>query len=295
MDSKVPSGRYVIAVSGGVDSMVLLHLLQQQAGLELVVAHYDHGIRPDSFLDCDFVAAVAGHYNISFESEAGQLGATASEATARAARYTFLKGVQTKNAAAAIITAHHQDDVLETAIINMSRGTGRRGLTSLANTTDVVRPLLDMPKAKLLDYAAQQGLEWREDSTNKDDNYLRNYIRHQVIPKFNTAQRQQFLGYLNTARDIGKQLDQDLEICLSHTMTDNKLDRKLVAALPEPVVKELLMAWWRKNKFYSYESKTLVRAVANVRTGKTGAIVPLKGALSMTVGRTQLALHNDER
>jgi tRNA(Ile)-lysidine synthase TilS/MesJ len=97
------------------------------------------------------------------------LGPKTSEAKARDARYKFLEEVKAVNKAKAIVTAHHQDDVLETAILNMLRGTGRRGLTSLQNRKNLIRPLLKFSKAAIKNYAKSHKLKWREDSTNENN------------------------------------------------------------------------------------------------------------------------------
>src|SRR5580704_3560158 len=115
MDVVLPkSGSYVVAVSGGVDSVVLLHRLQKQPGLRLVVAHFDHGMREDSAEDRRFVKALAQAYGAPFVYDEGHLGSGTSEAEAREARYNFLRRVQAASDAQAIVTAHHQDDLLET-------------------------------------------------------------------------------------------------------------------------------------------------------------------------------------
>src|SRR6185436_20114617 len=127
MKISVRPGKYVVAVSGGVDSMVLLDLLRQKPKLELVVAHFDHGIREDSAQDRKLVQRIAKAYGLPFVHAKGNLGPKAGEALAREARYAFLRQVQADHDAKAIITAHHQDDMLKTAIMNLLRGTGRRG------------------------------------------------------------------------------------------------------------------------------------------------------------------------
>src|SRR6266542_1461422 len=146
MKVRVSPGKYVVAVSGGVDSMVLLDLLRQKPKLELVVSHFDHGIRPDSEEDRRLVQRIARAYGLPFVYARGNLGPKAGEALAREARYAFLRRVQQEQGAKAIITAHHQDDMLETAIMNLLRGTGRRGLSSLKSREGLLRPLLNWTK-----------------------------------------------------------------------------------------------------------------------------------------------------
>ncbi len=169
--------KYVVAVSGGVDSMVLLDMMVRAGGHELVVAHFDHGIRSDSRLDAQLVRDAALRYGLQFETKREELGESASEAFARDRRYAFLRNVASTHGAT-IVTAHHLDDLVETVAINMTRGTGWRGLAVL--DSGMHRPLIDVEKTKLLEYAKKHGVEWREDSTNASPVYLRNRIRTQT-------------------------------------------------------------------------------------------------------------------
>lgn len=173
----ISSGRYIVAVSGGVDSVVLLDMLAGQPGLELIVAHFDHGIRGDSADDAQFVGAIARTYGFQFETKREELGTSASEELARERRYEFLRGLAQAHDAK-LVTAHHSDDIIETIGINLSRGTGWRGLAVL--DSDVVRPLLKLSKADILEYARLHQLTWREDSTNASDAYLRNRLRRKM-------------------------------------------------------------------------------------------------------------------
>lgn len=166
---------YVVAVSGGVDSIALLDMLSKTTDHEIIVAHFDHGIRVDSAEDAAFVGALAAKYGLPFESRREELGPDASEEKARNRRYEFLRAVAKKHDAR-IVTAHHADDVVETVAINFHRGTGWRGLAVL--DSDILRPLLLLSKADLIEYAQQRNLAWREDSTNASDAYLRNRLRH---------------------------------------------------------------------------------------------------------------------
>lgn len=189
--------KLVVAVSGGVDSVVLLdklvrswraraegtsaqHELQgvEQQTSPFVVAHFDHGIRVDSADDARFVENLAKHHQLPFEVKREELGADASEDLARTRRYQFLRAVAKKHGAK-IATGHHMNDAAETIAINLVRGTGWRGLAVLAS--DIERPLLGLTKPEILDYAKEQGLEWREDSTNQSDAYLRNRLRGKLV------------------------------------------------------------------------------------------------------------------
>lgn len=167
--------RLVVAVSGGIDSVVLLDTLAKDAAYHLVIAHFDHGIRPESDADARFVAGLAAMHELPFELKREELGKNASEELARTRRYGFLREIATKHQAT-IATAHHADDVIETIAINIHRGTGWRGLTVLDNP-NIVRPLLDIRKQDIRDYALVNRLEWVEDETNRSDTYLRNQLR----------------------------------------------------------------------------------------------------------------------
>lgn len=190
--------RYVVAVSGGVDSVVLLDMLSRVSGHKIIVAHFDHGIREDSADDAAFVGQLAKHYGYQFETLREELGESASEELARNRRYVFLRRVAKKHNAR-IVTAHHADDVVETIAINLHRGTGWRGVAVL--DSDIVRPLLAMPKVTLLEYAKQRNLEWHQDSTNASDAYLRNRLRGAVAALDETkkadllARREQQVSY----------------------------------------------------------------------------------------------------
>lgn len=197
-------GKYIVAVSGGVDSMCLLDMLARREGYELVVAHVDHGIRKDSALDLKLVQEVAQKQKFNIVITKLNFTTEASEDMLRQARYNFLFEQMQTQGAQAILTAHHADDLLETSIMNVRRGTDRYGAAGGMNREGITRPLINVSKNELLDYAKEHNLEWREDSTNVDVKYTRNKIRHEVIPGIDKDQYQQHLrelGELNTKID----------------------------------------------------------------------------------------------
>ncbi len=288
-------GSYLVAVSGGVDSVALLHALQKKPGLELVVAHFDHGIRDDSTEDRKFVQALAQDNGLKFVYEEGRLGSQASEAQARDARYTFLRKALKDTDAQAIVTAHHQDDVLETAIINLLRGTGRKGLTSLANQKEIERPLLNIPKRGLIAYAQDQGLQWREDSTNQNTDYLRNYVRHELLPHFDYASRSQLLAIIDTSRTTNSALDNLLIDELELKSDKQGLDRTWFVQLPHSVARETMAAWLRGEGLRDFDSKTLERLVVAAKTADSGKTFDVLHGTTLAIGAQHLALTGVER
>jgi tRNA(Ile)-lysidine synthetase-like protein len=290
MEFQLKPGKYVVAVSGGVDSVSLLHALQAMTGVELVVAHFDHGIRPDSGQDHQFVDSLAATYELPFVSAEGKLGAGASEAIAREARYEFLERVRGEQTARAIVTAHHQDDVVETAIINILRGTGRKGLSSLASRQGIERPLLKIPKQQILEYARQNGLDWREDSSNADETYLRNHVRRNLLPKFSVDDRRRFVELLDGAGQTNAQLDTLLVKYLSPA-----LDRQSFNDLPHDVALEVMAAWLRQHGLRDFDRRTLDRLVIAAKTAQPGRRFDILHTTSMEVGKADLALVDVER
>lgn len=186
----IKPGRYLLAVSGGVDSMVLLDVLRLAPEIELSVAHFDHGIRPDSYKDARLVEEVCTQYQVPYFKEVAELGPDVSEAMAREARYAFLQGLMQEHHFDGLITAHHADDIIETALINTIRGTGWRGYVAMQTNTNVIRPLQNLSKGEIITYAKERGLTWREDSTNADTTYLRNYLRLNVLQGANEEREQ---------------------------------------------------------------------------------------------------------
>lgn len=259
-----------MAVSGGVDSMVLLQMLALRSDLDLVVAHFEHGIRSDADEDRQFVGTAASRFGLPYIYEHGELGLAASEATARRARYDFLRRAREQHGARAIVTAHHEDDVVETAIINMLRGTGRKGLSSLRSGGEIIRPLLHISKKDIAAYAAAHGIAWREDSTNNDDRYLRNRIRHRVVPRLGPAERSRLLVHIATAAKLNDKLDSELAAFLQSQPAPDELARRSFAALPHAVAREVAAAWLRQNDVLDFNRNLIERLVVAGKTWPAG-------------------------
>ena len=277
--TSISTGKYVLAVSGGVDSVVLLDILSKNKDLDLIVAHFDHGIRPDSIDDQLFVKNLAKKYGLKYEFDKGNLGKNASEAEAREARYNFLNTVKEKYATQAIITAHHQDDVIETSMINLIRGTGRQGLTSLKSNSEIIRPLLFVSKADLLKYAKDHNLVWNEDSTNTDKKYLRNKLRLDVVNKMTTQQRSEWLQLLEKEDHINTKLDKELNQAVRRGLHKNQLvlNRHWFAMLPHAVAKEILISILKQAGAKDIDRKTVERLTIQLKTIPAGKTLQTSG------------------
>lgn len=181
------SERFLLAVSGGVDSMVLSTLCLK-AGLSFEIAHVNYHLREEqSDLDQFLVSEFCNAHNIPFHlysvGPKDQKPQGSIQLWARKLRYDFFKKVQHERKLPLLFTAHHIEDQLETFLINLSRGSGLKGLSGIpANQNEIVRPLLAFSKNQLYDFAKENKVAYREDQSNQSDHYLRNRIRHHVIP-----------------------------------------------------------------------------------------------------------------
>lgn len=310
MELQIKPGKYVIAVSGGVDSAVLLDVLSKLKKLELVVAHYDHGIRENSKDDRRFAQQLAKKYNLKFEYANGNLGKKASEVKARIARYSFLNQVVKKYNYLAIITAHHQDDVLETLIMNLLRGTGRKGLSSLRSNNGIVRPLLGYSKQQITDYAVANCLKWHEDSTNTNTDYFRNWVRLRVVSKLSANQRQKFLNSQAKLQTVNIEVEALLDkfikesdlLDLRKTSGSDEagilgkssmLNRQSVIMLPHNLAKELIAHWLRKNGIADFDSVLIEKIVIDAKTYATGKRTAVKKGISVLYTKVSLKLTRD--
>ena len=201
-----PASRVVLAVSGGLDSIVLLHALARLAPawqLDLHVAHVDHALRPESSADAALVQTLATElalpwHGVRLDATALRNDPAGLEAAARRARYRALCAIACNVTPAdlvpILVTAHHAQDQAETVLLRLVQGSGLQGLAAMrpvkmltdATVTSrpvrLVRPLLDVVPAVLRDYAAGQRLIWRDDPTNADTRHPRNLIRHAALP-----------------------------------------------------------------------------------------------------------------
>ncbi|RFC39148.1 MAG: tRNA(Ile)-lysidine synthase [Candidatus Nitrotoga sp. LAW] len=232
----------LLGLSGGVDSVVLLHLLQQLSprySWRLSALHVHHGISPQADAWAVFCADLCALYGISLRIEYVNIAPLRSlgiEAAARKLRHAALAQQQVDF----IALAHHLDDQAETLLLQLLRGAGVRGasampaITHRVNAPTLLRPLLNVPRSRLLEYAQQHGLQWVEDESNADDAYPRNFLRHRILPLL----EQRFPAYRKTllrssqhfaeaAELLDELAQQDAELAI----VGNRLDVKKLRVL----------------------------------------------------------------
>ena len=182
----------IVGLSGGADSTALLDALawlSRREGFRIVAAHFDHGLRSESAADAEACQELCRGLGVTLRVGRADVRARASrdraglEDAARRERYAFLRAVMRQDEAAAIAVAHTQDDQAETVLLRLVRGAGATGLGAMRpRTGDILRPLLRVSRAEVLGHLGNRGLSWREDPTNLDPAFLRNRVRHELLP-----------------------------------------------------------------------------------------------------------------
>lgn len=225
---------YLLAVSGGADSMVLASLFHD-SGHKFHVAYINYKLRgEDSDLDQKVVQDFCEKNHIPFHlykvSEKDNKPENSIQLWARELRYNFFKQIQQQEKLQFLITAHHLNDQLETFIINLSKAAGINGLSGIpANDNNILRPLLQFSKKEIYEFAKENSIKFREDVSNKKSDYLRNKIRNEIVPKL-LETNEHFLenfkrssSYLNQTKDFVQNQIKEIENRLSTFNKDHKI------------------------------------------------------------------------
>jgi tRNA(Ile)-lysidine synthase len=242
----------LVAVSGGADSVALLSILTTLAPawrLTLHVLHVDHGLRADSPRDAELVRALGARLGVPVEVERVQVGPGSVEAAARTARYAALEHAADRVGATRIAVGHTADDQAETVLMRVLGGAGVRGLAAIPPVRGrIIRPLLELRRQTLRDALSARGLAWVEDPSNRDPKFLRNRIRHELLPLLAASYHADVVPALadvaRVARETVDALDRtaarELERLARVEADALTLSRAALAALPAPVAAEML-------------------------------------------------------
>jgi tRNA(Ile)-lysidine synthase len=259
----------LVAVSGGADSVALLRAmatLKTGGDGRLCAAHLNHRLRPDADADQQFVVDLCGRLNVACEVGHVDVKALAAsgggiEAAARAARHRFFEQAAGRLGARFVATAHTADDQAETVLHRIVRGTGIRGLAGMARARPLghavlIRPLLGIRRAELAAYLDAIGQPHRHDESNLDPRFTRNRIRHQLLPRlqkhFNAEVVEALLRLGALAGEAQAVIDDDVDAWFDRCVTMDRPDEvcielALLAARPRYIIRELLMALWRRS------------------------------------------------
>jgi tRNA(Ile)-lysidine synthase len=251
-----PGARLGVAVSGGADSVCLLHLLLELAArwdLRLTVLHLDHMLRgSESDADADFVRDLAARYGLPFLLRRAAVADEPDnlEQAARRARLDFFSAMVREGAVERVAVGHTRSDQAETVLFRLLRGAGGSGLSGIRPVTGegVVRPLLDVDRAEVEMYLGERGLAWREDSSNRSPEFARNRIRHQLLPELAAEWNPRIVEILAQTADWAQQeeeywnceIDRLAEAMLAFERGALLVDAGRLADLPRAAARRLV-------------------------------------------------------
>jgi len=270
----VDGARILVAYSGGIDSTVLLHAAATRCGFDLdrlVAVHIDHNLHHASQLwsdRCMATAAALGVHSIGLRIENSRPAGESIEAWARDQRYELLRSLIRPGDVLA--TAHHADDLTETFFLHLLRGAGPHGLAGIPQLQvfgcgTLVRPLLDVRRVAIVDYAREHGLEWIEDPSNVQDVHDRNYLRHHVLPRIKSrwpAMLERVAGAVELQRDAAAALDTMIDSILVTETDPRKTSLRIAPLLAQD---ERIQRWalrrWIKLAGYPLPDSVHLRAM----------------------------------
>ncbi|HUG67781.1 MAG TPA: tRNA lysidine(34) synthetase TilS [Pirellulaceae bacterium] len=257
----------VVAVSGGADSVALLRglvSLAEGSNSALVAAHFNHRLRPDSGQDADFVGKLCGRMQVRCElgvavDELAAVAAGGIEEAARDARYEFLAKIARQVGARYVATAHTADDQTETILHRIVRGTGIRGLAGIPVSRELVpgitliRPLLAFQRSEIVDYLGELGQPYRNDSSNSDERFTRNRIRHALLPTLRDAYNPNVDESLRRLGMLAEEISTYVEFaasellnhCVRFSANEVSIDLNQLVDVPPLIVRTMLRQIWR--------------------------------------------------
>ena len=285
--------RVTVACSGGLDSLVLLHLLRFSAPglcLQVSAAHFDHAMRPGSAVDATWLRGLTGAWRVPLHQGRAP-EAPKSEAQARLLRYRFLEGLLEDGKMDRVLTAHQADDQVETILFRILRGTGLEGLRGIpaVRQPGILRPFLPFTREELEDYANEARIRPRVDPTNASPRFARNRLRGQLLPLLEETHPGARASLLRLARNSGRAI-QALDVLVGRQLEaltvassgrEIVLDRGQLLDFPESVIGALVRRATAVLGFGLTEAGT-ASAVEFIRTRRSGARLDLRGAVRLT-------------
>ena len=289
-----PGDTVICAVSGGADSMALLwgmFLLKEKLGFHLEAAHFNHRLRgEESDSDAEFVRKFCDFHDIPLHLGSGNVvpGPKGLEAAAREARYAFLRSLD-----GTIATAHTADDNAETVLLHLIRGSGLRGLGGVTPKSDrLIRPMLDVTRAQVEEFLSENYIRHVEDSSNGSDAFLRNRLRHHVMPLLR-AENPSIAAGLSAA---AQRIREDAQLLDSLAWELDRTDVSVLREAPGPLRRRAIEGLLRENGFPEPSAEHIRQAEAVVFSEKPSARASFGGVTlrrsydRLTVEREQIIL-----
>ncbi len=252
----------VVGVSGGVDSMVLLHVLLEYCSTidcQIVCAHVHHNVRKESDQEQIFVKKYCQEHHVIFETKKLTYDKKFTEQEARMKRYDFFEEILKKYQSHYLLTAHHGDDLIETIWMKLVRGTTLKGaigiqMESKRSFYNILRPLLSLSKEEIYQYAQEQNLPYVEDSSNQDSHYTRNRYRQEILPflkQENENVEQHFLEYSQDLEKVLAYIEKETNLRYNEIVVDNKLNWRqfqlLDSVLQDEILKKFLFQIYQQD------------------------------------------------
>ncbi len=287
-----PDERCLIGVSGGRDSVALLHLLLDAGFKKLTVCHLDHGLRAESAEDARFVAALGKRLGLRVCGARENVATRATrkkqslETAAREARYAFFARVARAEKCPRLFLAHHADDQVETLLFNLFRGSAAAGLAAMRPLTtrtvggvtlQVARPLLGMWREEIDAFIAERAIAFREDASNADPRHTRNRLRHEIIPAIERAFGRDIRRAVWRAAEILRDEDDFLAARPELRDLPETLETSALRAQPIALQRRIIHAWLRAQRVAAVGFAE-VEAVRSLLAGRR-AKVNLPGSL----------------
>lgn len=286
----------IVAVSGGVDSVVLLHTLRQQLpDTKLVVAHVNYHLREESDADESFVRDLAEKYHAIFEHTAwSKVSDIAVEKQARDFRYQFFEQLAKKYHTQTVVVAHHADDQAETVLLKLIRGGQLSQLSGMhTKNRQIIRPFLLITKQELIHYAQENNLHWQEDKTNQDATYTpRNYLRQVIIPQLKTI-NPQTVRHINA---FANQIEKQSELITAQVNIYVQNIEHDWQAIPELWQEETIKRYMQLKGIYRFKQTQIFQIIQLLRNNKkpTG-VVQLSKNVKFVKSYQQIYLENSTK
>jgi tRNA(Ile)-lysidine synthase len=286
--------RVLVGVSGGADSVALLHamcaLREQHVIADVAAAHLHHGIRGvDADADMAYVRALCASLHVQLETAHADVPALAKstgktlEEAAREARIAFLHQAKDKLCAHWIALAHHAGDQAETILMHLIRGSGLNGLQGMQPVRDdIIRPLLLVSRKTIIDYVSQHGLQYRSDVTNEDLHYTRNRVRHQLLPllkEFNPSIEESLCRMAQRLAEDEAYLMSQAETVLKSARHEDGVSRQMLAAAERPIQIRVFQILLKQYHVHD-TSENLLNRLCELLTAHTGTKVQITDKLS---------------